>query len=104
MDRRELLKMIAVLTGAAVVGGAMFLSGCTSGSKTDLGFTPERLALLNEIGETILPATDTPGAKEAQVGEFMKVIVTDCYPLGSQQAFSKGMETVEEVCKKICSA
>jgi len=28
MDRRELLKMIAVLTGGVVVGGEAFLTGC----------------------------------------------------------------------------
>ena len=101
MDRRELLKMIAVLTGTAVVGADIFLSGCTSGSKADLGFTSSNIALLDEIGETILPATDSPGAKEAKVGEFMKVIVADCYPPASQEAFTKGLTTFREACKSM---
>lgn len=101
MDRRELLRMIAVLTGAAVVGGDAFLSGCTSEQKLDMGFTPGRIALLDEIGETILPATNTPGAKDAKVGEFMKVIVTDCYPVESQYAFRDGLKTFEGECKKM---
>jgi hypothetical protein len=101
MDRRELLKMIAVLTGATVVGAEMFLSGCTTGSKNELGFTPTNIALLDEVGETILPATSTPGAKDAKVGEFMKVIVTDCYTPASQEAFTKGITQLEEACKKM---
>ena len=28
MDRRELLKMIALVTGGAVIGGEVFLTGC----------------------------------------------------------------------------
>ena len=42
MDRRELLKMIALLTGTAVVGGETFLAGCTSAGNTNriLGLQP----------------------------------------------------------------
>ena len=68
MERRELLKLIALLTGGAVVGGEVFLSGCKTAGKTDAGFTTTTIALLDEIGETIIPATATPGAKAAKVG------------------------------------
>jgi len=100
MDRRELLKMIAVLTGGAVIGGEVFLSGCKTVAKADAGFTATNIALLDEIGETIIPATATPGAKAAKVGEFMKVMVTDCYTQEQQDAFMKGISTIDEVCKK----
>ena len=40
MDRRELLKMIAVVTGGAVIGGELFLTGCKTGAKTSLHMTP----------------------------------------------------------------
>jgi Gluconate 2-dehydrogenase subunit 3 len=103
MDRRELLKMIALVTGGAVVGGELFLSGCTSGAKTEAGFTAANISLLDEIGETILPATSSPGAKAAQVGEFMKVYVTDCYTQASQDAFTKGIGELQEACKKMYS-
>jgi hypothetical protein len=101
MDRRELLKMVALLTGGVVIGGEVFLSGCTTGAKTEAGFTPANIALLDEIGETILPATSSPGAKAAQVGEFMKVYVTDCYTQEAQDVFTKGMADLQEACKKM---
>jgi hypothetical protein len=101
MERRELLKLIAVLTGGAVVGGEVFLSGCKTGAKADAGFTAANISLLDEIGETIIPATNTPGAKAAQVGEFMKVMVTDCYTLAQQDAFMKGISTIDEACRKM---
>jgi|SRR5687767_8254193 len=101
MDRRELLKMIALLTGGVVMGGEVFLTGCKTGPKTEAGFTAANISLLDEVGETILPATSTPGAKAAQIGEFMKVIVTDCYTQKEQDAFSKGIGNLEEACKKM---
>jgi Gluconate 2-dehydrogenase subunit 3 len=101
MDRRELLKMIAVVTGGAVIGGELFISGCKSAGKADVGFTASNISLLDEIGETILPATSSPGAKAAQVGEFMKVYVTDCYTQASQDAFIKGIGELEEASKKM---
>lgn len=100
MDRRELLKMVALVTGGVVIGGEVFLSGCTAGGKADIGFSPENIALLDEVAETIIPATSTPGAKAAKVGEFMKVWVTDCYTTEQQDAFSKGIQSLEEACKK----
>lgn len=100
MDRRELLKQIALLTGGAVVGGQVFLTGCKTGAKADAGFTASNIALLDEIGETIIPTTATPGAKAAKIGEFMKVMVTDCYTEKEQAAFAKGLSQIDEACKK----
>lgn len=103
MDRRELLKMIAVVTGGTVIGGELFLTGCKTGAKADAGFSAANISLLDEIGETIIPATTTPGAKTAQVGEFMKVMVTDCYTQAQQDAFMKGISSLDEACKKMHS-
>ncbi len=100
MDRRELLKMVALLTGGVVIGGEVFLSGCKTGAKTDAGFTASNIALLDEVAETIIPATATPGAKAAKVGDFMKVMVTDCYTEKQQAAFTKGISDLDEACKK----
>jgi Gluconate 2-dehydrogenase subunit 3 len=101
MDRRELLKQIAILTGGVVIGGEVFLSGCKTGVKADAGFTATNISLLDEIGETIIPATATPGAKAAKIGEFMKVMVTDCYTQKQQDAFTKGLSVIDDACKKV---
>ncbi len=103
MDRRELLKMVALLTGGVVIGGEVFLSGCKTGTKAEAGFTASNILLLDEVSETIIPATTTPGAKAAKVGEFMKVMVTDCYTEKQQAAFMKGTEELDEACKKMHS-
>jgi hypothetical protein len=103
MERRELLRNIALLTGGAFIGGELFLTGCKSGAKLEAGFTPASISLLDEVAETIIPATKTPGAKAAKVGEFMKVFVTDCYKADDQAAFTNGIVQLNEACKKMYS-
>lgn len=98
MNRRDLLKQIALVTGAVVVGGDFFLTGCKQTGKSETGFTPSTIGLLDEVGETIIPATTTPGAKAAKIGEFMKVMVTDCYTEKQQAAFTNGLVSLEEAC------
>ena len=101
MNRRELLRLIAASTGTAMIGGtaASLLSGCATKPQASLAFSQENILLLDEIAETILPRTDTPGAKDAKVGEFMKVYVADCYTLEEQAIFHQGLVTFEEECK-----
>lgn len=99
MDRRELLKSIALLTGGVVIGGDLFLTGCKAGNSSDAGFTQENIALLDEVAETIIPATSTPGAKAAKVGEFMKIFVSDCYTADQQKAFTSGIGQLNKGCE-----
>lgn len=100
MERRELLKMIAVLTGGVVIGGDVFLSGCNSNEVDAAIFSSKNIALLDEVGETIIPATNTPGAKATRIGDFMKTIVTDCYTPEQQKIFGDGLAGLNEACKK----
>ena len=100
MERRELIKMIAAITGGAFIGGGM-LTGCKS--EPEIGgavFTAADTTFLDEVAETILPATKTPGAKAAKVGELMKVMVNDTYEPKDQEIFHKGIVTLNEASKK----
>lgn len=94
MNRREAVSAVAVIFGGTMVGSGLFLTGCKTEPKraylTD--FTADEIALLDEVGETIIPTTDTPGAKAAKVGAFMKIMVTDCYEEKNQKAFVEGIK------------
>ena len=103
MNRRDALSRVALLLGGTVIGGELFLSGCTSADKKigqSVDFTADDLTYLDEIAETIIPATDTPGAKEAKVGQFMGVMVKDCYKPNEQKVFLEGMNKLNEASKK----
>jgi hypothetical protein len=102
MERRELLKMIAALTGGVMIGGELLLSGCKN--ESSLGgatFTAEDIAFLDEVADTILPTTPgSPGAKTAKVGQFMTVMVNDCYNESDQKIFHEGIRKLNESSNK----
>ena len=100
MERRELLKMIAALTGGVFIGGELLTSCKTGPSIGGAKFNDADLAFLDEVAETILPATKTPGAKAAKVGKFMTVMVNDTYEDKDQKIFHEGMAKLEEASKK----
>jgi hypothetical protein len=102
MNRRDALSRVALIMGGTVVGAEIFLSGCKSGGPLAEGlpFSKNDIAFLDEVAETIIPATSTPGAKAAKVGDFMSVMVSDCYEEKNQKIFIEGMKKLNEACSK----
>lgn len=100
MERREAVKYISILLGGAVIGADAFLTGCKTKTGNAHEFNEDDIAYLNEIGETILPKTSTPGAKEANVGQFMTVMVNDCYEESDQKVFHDGMDKLNDAAYK----
>lgn len=99
MNRREALTHVSILLGGALVGAEVFLSGCKNPAGTHELLANADLALLDEVGETIIPATpDSGGAKAAGVGAFIQAIVTDCYTEAERQTFSDGLARLKEAC------
>ncbi len=100
MNRREALTAVSVLLGGSIIGAEFFLSGCKTTAKKGELFTAGDTSLLEEIGETILPATaDSGGAKAAKTGTFIQKIVTDCYTDNQQKAFAEGIASFKEACQ-----
>ena len=105
LNRREAIRRVsAMLGGVAFVGGSGLLTACEKASVPAAGtpgkFSAEDIAYLDEIADTILPETKTPGAKAAKTGAFMALMVTDCYDAGEQKNFRDGMKKVDDACKK----
>ena len=102
MDRREAITKVAYLLGGTIIGAELFvLQGCKSGpDKVAELFNTDNINFLDEVGETILPATSSPGAKAANIGQFMAVMVRDCYKPDDQQIFLKGITELNDACKK----
>lgn len=91
---------------AGAVGGLISLPAWATGwtpetvSLNRQFFTPQQEALLASLTETIIPKTDTPGAKELNVHQFIQKVVADCYDKASQTKFQKGLDTADELAKK----
>jgi Gluconate 2-dehydrogenase subunit 3 len=102
MNRRELIKHVALLTGAAVAGSEFFLAGCKNNdNKVFTGlFTDKDLSFFDEVAETILPKTNTPGAKDAEVGKFMASYSTDCYDELQLKTLKDGISKLNDAAQK----
>jgi len=93
MERRKAITVMAGGLGATLVGGELLLTGCSPRNKEIGLFSEDGIHLLDEFGETILPATkDIPGAKAAKIGVFMAGIVTDCYSENEKELFLRGLQ------------
>jgi hypothetical protein len=96
LSRREAIVRIALVVGGPLIGLDAFLrGGPTEGGESAPSFSPEDLKLLDEIGETIIPATDTPGAKAVGIGAFMAMMVRECCDDRQRAAFRTGLAAIE---------
>ena len=98
ISRREAVQRVAALLGGALVGGSALWTRPLH-AEPRAGSQDLDAAFLDEVAETIIPATGTPGAKAAQVGAFLVVMVTDCYEERDQQVFRDGIRAIEERCR-----
>ena len=100
ITRREaILRVSALLGGAALVGQTAMLAGCAREGVQSQAFSADDMALLDEIAETILPETGTPGAKAAGVGPFIAMMVVDTYDEREQEVFRSGLQALEDECR-----
>jgi hypothetical protein len=102
MNRREALSRLMAITGTVMIGAELFVTGCRSpdAAERTVPLTAAELALLDEIAETIIPTTDTPGAKAAGVGPFMAATAKDCYDDASYESFRGGLAKVDAASRK----
>lgn len=106
ISRREaILRVSAMLGGAALVGQTALLAGCAAqpggkiaASMSSSLFKQGDITLLDEIAETILPETSTPGAMAAGVGPFVARMVVDTYDENEQQIVRDGLNSFQALC------
>lgn len=96
MERRIALKTLTLAAGSLLALPA-WASNWTKASM-QLGqplLTSSQQALLGELAETLIPASDTPGAKDLGVPAFVERMVNDCYEEAVQDKLKAGLATVE---------
>ena len=103
MNRRIAVKYVALLAGAATV-----LPGCLSQTKEQAqdavrpvaALTASQRQLVAEVCETLLPRTDTPGAKDLGLHLYVLKMLNDCTPIKEQQVFVAGLGQLEAAAQK----
>jgi hypothetical protein len=104
IDRREAICRVTALFGTVALAGTTDLfttiekaHARATVSRLQVGtFSAQDIALLDEVADTILPETKTPGAKAAHVGAFMALMVTDTYEERHQTIFRDGMKKIND--------
>lgn len=82
MDRREFVKRLSAGMGASLTPGmlAAILSGCEARNDTSGLLTPGELQVLESLSEAIIPTTDTPGAIDAGVPQYIEMMLAEFTP------------------------
>jgi len=100
ISRREaVFRITTLIGGVAVLGSGALVTACRQQYKVGAPFTNGEVAYLDEIADTILPTTSTPGAKAAQTGAFMALMVRDSYNADDDKVFREGMGKLNDAMK-----
>lgn len=100
MKRRRFISSMTIAFTGVALGTEIIFSSCNGDVKA-AAFSAEDIELLDEIGETIIPASGgSPGAKSAKIGAFMKVYVMDCYSADDREVFVEGLSSFRKLCLK----
>lgn len=101
VHRRALLKNFLI-----VAGGVLVLPACVQ-EKSKASILLKNMevdageeALLAEVSETIIPATEAPGAKDLYTHLFALKMLDDCSSKKEQQAFLKGLKELNDFSRK----
>jgi len=101
MNRR-----IALKNALLIVGGSVLVPASLRGARdpsirlTHLKVDRESEVLLGDIVDTLIPKTDTPGAKELNVHLFVLMMVDECHAPEEQRAFVAGLKAFEGYSKR----
>lgn len=92
MNRRFAIKQVLIMAGGlALLPSCLREAGKSSILLKNLDINLDQEVLLGEIAETMIPKTDTPGAKELNLHLFVLKMLDDCYEPEEQSQFLKGL-------------
>ncbi|MCB1684251.1 MAG: gluconate 2-dehydrogenase subunit 3 family protein [Pseudomonadales bacterium] len=106
IDRREMLRRVALMFGGALSAPAVLgvLSGCSTEAPAADAVNPPALQLLTPaqyeivaaVADLMIPATDTPGALDVGVPVFIDRMLQGVYAVEHQQRFLSGLAALVE--------
>lgn len=96
MNRRDLIKNIALISGGIFIGSNFLLTSCKNTEAGTQTLSEDLLKLLDEIAETIIPETETAGAKTTKVAEFISKVFQDIYTEEEQTDFIAALQMIND--------
>lgn len=100
-SRRDALKQLALLCGLALSANSLTALAASMGAPTDMNrrrkklFDKNQLALVRELGEIIIPTTDTPGAIAAGVHDFINHYAIYCTSKAEQKTLLDTLKRID---------
>ncbi|MFD0792871.1 gluconate 2-dehydrogenase subunit 3 family protein [Mucilaginibacter litoreus] len=102
INRRAAIRNMALILGSAAV-----LPSCLNNDKgkpvvelKNLKIDAEQENLVTNLTETILPKTDSPGAKDLGINLFVFKMIDDCMGKEQQDDFMRGLDSFADEAKK----
>ena len=101
MKRRYAIKNLSITLGGLVILPVWASNGSlhTIGSVATPSDSNE--ILLAEIVETVIPQTDTPGAKSLKIHQFVKRMINDCYEVEAHNTLNQGLVKTDEWARQL---
>ena len=99
MNRRDLLKKGVYGLAGVTLSSTLIstLQSCTSIEKySPIYFSKTEFSLLSKIVDFLIPKTETPGALEMKVPQFIDIIISETYNEESKNNFSNKLKVLIE--------
>lgn len=101
MNRRSVIKnFLFVSAGVSLIPACMHDKGKASFLLKNISINGDQEKMLADLSATIIPTTNTPGAKELQSHLFMMMMVDDCFKKEDQDKFMQGLAAFEALTQK----
>jgi len=101
VNRRSAIKQLLIISA-----GAALLPACVNDKKpaaaayNNLGITVADEELLAAIAGTLIPTTDTPGARDVGAHAFALRMLNDCYKKEDRERFVAGLQQFRDGVRK----
>ena len=107
LSRRDLIKLGAAATLAASLGAADPLAAqssagaSASSAQAQTFFTPDELALVDELSELIIPTDDhSPGARAARVAAYLDSRLADAWEEQERTEWREGLKRIDQLSRE----
>jgi len=104
MERRLVIKQVLIMAGGlALLPSCLREQGKSTILLKNLDISLDQENLMADIAETIIPRTNTPGAKQLKLHLFALKMVDECYEKADQELFVKGLTAFQDQAQDLFS-